>query len=185
MPKLKRYLLLLLLYFVSSCQSNYTPKPSGFFRVKLPTKKYSPVLLDCPFTFEHTQYANIRKRPENCWFDLEFNLYQGILHMSYKNINENLNTHIETARELAYKHSSVAEAISEQPYINTMKKVFGIMYTFEGKTATAIQFYITDSSQHFVRGALYFNTEMNDSITPISNFIKEDIYHLVETWQWK
>ena len=86
---------------------------------------------------------------------------------------------------MAYKHSRVAEGIIEQSYQNHEKKVFGIVYDFEGSTATAIQFYLTDSAHHFVRGALYFNSEMNDSITPVSDFIKADIYHLVDSWEWK
>lgn len=176
---------LLLTLLIVACGSDYTPKPSGYFRIDLPTKEYRTSLLDCPFTFEHTQYAHINSRPENCWFDLEFTPYQGTLHMSYKTVKNDLNQHIEAARDLAYKHSRVAEAISEQPYQNKDKKVYGMVYSFEGKTATAMQFYLTDSSQHFVRGALYFNTEMSDSITPVSNFLKGDLYHLVDSWEWK
>lgn len=176
---------LLLVLLIAACGSDYTPKPSGYFRIDLPDKEYQPSLLDCPFTFEYAQYAHINNRQENCWFDLEFTPYQGTLHMSYKTVSKDLNRHIEAARDLAYKHSRVAEAISEQPYQNKDKKVYGMVYDFEGKTATAMQFYLTDSSQYFVRGALYFNTEMNDSITPVSDFLKADLYHLVDSWEWK
>jgi hypothetical protein len=59
------------------------------------------------------------------------------------------------------------------------------VYSFQGNTATPLQFFLTDSANHFVRGALYFNTAVNDSIIPISNFIKDDIYAIIESWKWE
>ena len=92
---------------------------------------------------------------------------------------------VENTNDLAYKHTKVAEGITEQAYQNTAKNLYGIVYDFQGNTATAMQFYLTDSIKHFVRGALYFETEINDSIIPINNFLKDDIYHLIESWEWK
>jgi len=78
-----------------------------------------------------------------------------------------------------------ADAISEQVFDNPDESVYGLVYSFEGQSATPMQFYLTDSTSHFVRGALYFNTEMNDSIKPINLFISKDIYHLIEHFEWK
>tara|TARA_B100000609_G_C17112628_1_gene380546 strand:+ start:304 stop:852 length:549 start_codon:yes stop_codon:yes gene_type:complete len=172
-------------FFFIGCSSDYTPKPRGFFRIDLPEKKYQKSDLNCPFIFEYGQYAEIEKREEYCWFNLQFPELKGTLHMSYKLVQNNLQEHINNSHDLAYKHTRVAEGISEQPYQNPKKKLYGIVYNFEGNTATAMQFYLTDSVHHFVRGALYFNTEMNDSITPVSDFLEEDIYHLVDSWEWK
>lgn len=170
---------------LTACGSDHTPKPRGFFRIDLPEKEYLKSTIDCPFSFEHAHYATIEKRPENCWFDLNHPNFSAKLHMSYIPVDKQLNTLLENARELAYKHSKVAEAISEQPYQNTDKKVYGMVYNYEGNTATAMQFYLTDSSQHFVRGALYFNTQVTDSIAPVSDFLQDDFYHLIDSWEWK
>lgn len=172
-------------FFYISCTSEYTPKPRSFFRIDLPEKKYQKSDLNCPFIFEYGQYAEIENREEYCWFNLKFPELKGTLHMSYKLVQNNLQEHINNSHDLAYKHTRVADGISEQPYQNPKKKLYGIVYNFEGSTATAMQFYLTDSTHHFVRGALYFNTVMNDSITPVSDFLKEDIYHLVNSWKWK
>jgi len=174
-----------MVFFFMGCSSNYTPKPRGFFRIDLPKKEYQKSDLNCPFIFEYGQYAEIEKREEHCWFNVQYPELNGTLHMSFKKVKNNLNDHINNTHDLAYKHSRVAEGIIEQPYQNHEKKVFGIVYDFEGNTATAMQFYLTDSVHHFVRGALYFNTEVNDSITPVSDFLKSDIYHLVDHWEWK
>ena len=135
------------------CSSDYTPKPRGFLRVDLPEKEYQKSDLNCPFIFEHGHYAEIENREEYCWFNLQFPKQKGTLHMSYKVVQNNLDEYINNSHDLAYKHIRVAEGISEQIYQNHEKKVFGIVYDFEGNTATAIQFYLTDSVNHFVRGA--------------------------------
>ncbi len=173
------------MFFLMSCSSDYTPKPRGFFRIDLPKKEYQKSDLNCPFQFEYGQYAKIENRGEYCWFNMHFYNLNGTLHMSYKPIQKNLQEHIKNSHDLAYKHSRIAEGISEQPYQNEDKKIYGIVYDFEGSTASAIQFYLTDSSHHFVRGALYFNTAINDSITPVNDFLKADIYHLIDSWKWK
>ena len=48
-----------------------------------------------------------------------------------------------------------------------------------------MQFFLTDSVDHFIRGSLYFDVEINDSIMPINNFLKEDIRFMIETFEWK
>ena len=75
--------------------------------------------------------------------------------------------------------------ISEEVFENKDKDVFGILYDYDGLTATAAQFYLTDSINHFFRGALYFNTEINDSILPINNFLKEDLRIFIESFSWR
>ena len=171
--------------FLMGCNNDYTPKPRGFFRIDLPEKEFRKSDLNCPFIFEYGQYGLIENREEYCWFNVQFPDLNGTLHMSYKGVLNNLHDHINNSHDLAYKHTRVAEGISEHPYQNPKKKVFGIVYDFEGSTATAMQFYLTDSTHHFVRGALYFNTKVNDSITPVSDFLKGDIFHLVDSWEWK
>ena len=100
-------------------------------------------------------------------------------------MNGNLNQHIEQSRSLAYKHNNQADIISEQLYINKDRNVYGMLYDYEGITATSSQFYLTDSVKHFFRGSFYFDTEINDSIVPINNFVKEDIKYLIESFSWK
>ena len=107
-----------------------------------------------------------------------------ILHITYLPLKNNLPDHIEESRSLAYKHNMRADAISESVYMNTERQVFGLLYDYDGLTATATQFYLTDSVNHFFRGALYFNTEVVDSLMPINNFIKEDVKNIIESFRW-
>ena len=180
----KFYLLFIIILY--ACNNDYSPKPRGFYRIDLPVQSAKLFYSDCPYIFLKPVYSNINfNYKDECWFDLEFKEYNAKVHMSYKKINNNLNIYTEDSRLLAYKHAQVAEAISEQVFINDSSQVYAMVYTFNGKTATPLQFYISDSLNHFVRGALYFNTPQSDSIYPISNFIKNDIYRIIEGWEWK
>tara|TARA_B100001564_G_C20379236_1_gene551544 strand:- start:115 stop:675 length:561 start_codon:yes stop_codon:yes gene_type:complete len=180
-----------LLYFamfsliLNSCTHNYTPKPRAFFKVNLPEKQYHYIDIDCNFFFEKPIYSFLDHLDENCFFNLKFPDQNGVLYITYLPVKNNLSEHIEQSRSFAYKHNIVADAISELVYINEKHKVYGLLYDYEGVTATSTQFYLTDSVNHFFRASLYFDTEINDSLLPINNFIKADVKHLIESFRWK
>ena len=165
----------------AACNESYTPKPRGFFGIDLPEKNTELVNLIVHSTLNMEVMLSWKLERNIVGLISHTPKLNGVIHMSYKSAGSNLRQHINNSHDLAYKHSRVAEGINEQEYRNPEKNVFGIVYDFEGHTATAMQFYLTDSNQHFIRGALYFKNEINDSILPVSNFIKEDIYHLIES----
>jgi len=176
------FFLLLLLF---SCSDNYTPKPRAYFKVNLPKKQYEDIVVNCKFSFKKPTYSVLKEKDEDCFFNLHFPDQEGILYITYLPIKNNLLEHIEESRILAYQHDLMADAISESIYINDVYKVYGLLYDYDGVTATSTQFYLTDSINHFFRGALYFNTEIIDSILPINNFLKEDVIHIIESFKWK
>ena len=74
----------------------------------------------------------------------------------------------------------MAEAITEQPYGNPEHKVYGILYDIKGDAASPIQFMLTDSVHHVLRGALYFDAVPNkDSIAPVLNYVRKDIIRML------
>ena len=175
--------------FFASCNNDYTPKPRGFFRISFPKKEYGHYAADCSFEFEYPVYAEIipddDPKAERCWFNLEFPTFKGTLHLSYKPLNGNIRKYTEDSRTLAMKHSIKAEAINETP-ITTANRVYGMMYEIEGNAASSVQFFLTDSSKHFLRGALYFNVAPQaDSLAPVIDFISKDIQHFIATFRWK
>ncbi len=183
-------ILLLLMLLALACQRSYTPKPRGFLRIDFPAKEY--VLFDsvCPYTFEYPSYGKIVPdtdyMTEPCWINIDFPDFDGIIHISYKEVNQNLNDFIEDSRALTYKHTIKADAIKETVYSNPELEVHGILYDIKGNAASSIQFYLTDSNEHFLRGSLYFNVQPDkDSLAPVISFFREDIIHLVESFAWK
>jgi len=167
-----------------------TPKPRAYFRITFPEKKYVKYDSVCPFTFEIPAYSKMEndKTPnaEPCWLNLTFPSLNGTLHLSYKPVNGNAKALFEDTYTLASKHQIKASGIEEHLFNNDSLKVYGLMYEIEGNAASSVQFYLTDSTKHFLRGALYFNSVPNiDSIAPVIEFVKKDIYHLIETFRWK
>lgn len=177
--------------FLSCSNDDYIPKPKGYFRIDLP--KYEIKTFDTifPYKFNYPSYGKIlidnRKTSEPYWLNIDFPKLNGRLYLSYKKVNKNLSKYIEDSREFTMKHIPKASAINETPYINKSKKVYGLIYDIEGDaTASVYQFYLTDSTKNFVRGALYFNTlPNNDSLAPVISFIKKDLDVFIKSFEWK
>lgn len=180
----------LLTAILAGCGGSSQPRPRGHFRIDLPEKNYIAFDSTCPFIFDYPQYGQIavsdEKNPEPCWFNIEFPRYKAKIHISYKKIDGNLPDLLEDAYTLTYNHTIKADAIRETPYSNTEEDIYGLLYDLKGNTATAVQFYLTDSIEHFLRGSLYFfSTPDEDSLAPVISFFRDDIIHLMETVRWK
>ena len=192
--KYSRFLVLtLFVVSIGSCfQEDFVPKPSAYFRIDLPEKSYRPTKFgDCPYQFEVPKYAKWEYDKEglheNCWININYSQYDGQVHISYKQINDNLVDYLEDARQLTNKHIPKAVSIAEQLVYDEDRRVYGLVYNVEGTgAASTMQFFVTDSANHFLRGALYFNVSPNnDSLSPIIDFIKDDIKHMIGTLKWE
>jgi len=186
-----KYLILLLLFCSQTgCRERVVPKPRGYFRIDFPAKEYRSYDTACPFIFEFPVYSQISyelgENSEPCWFNLEFPVFRAKIHFSYMPVNKNLEAILKESYDYAYSHSIKADAITEQPWLNSDQKVYGLLYDIKGNTASSIQFFLTDSTKNFVRGALYFSAEPNaDSLDPVIQFLRKDILHMIETFKWK
>ena len=109
------------------------------------------------------------------------------LSITYQSVRDNnLDSLLQDAQKLAYDHTIKANSIPEQPYVNPDKKVYGMFYMINGNAATQAEFYATDSINHFLNGALYFDAKPNfDSVYPAVVYLREDIRKLMETITWK
>jgi len=187
MKQLTLFIVLFVSLTLVGC-SNSTPKPRGYFRIELTEKQYSKANLDEPITFEYPSNVAkiVRHRGNDEFFDIVYPKYNARIYCSYKKIENNFYNISEDSRTFVYKHAIKADAISEQPYENPEKKMYGILYQIKGNTASQVQFLLTDSTKHFLRGALYFNNRPNkDSIAPVADYITTDIVRIMETAEWK
>ncbi len=186
---------LICLFFVISlfsCEDPvYTPKPRGYFRLALPKKQYRILDSIYPYSFEYPNYSNIENDlepgSEKYWVNLCFYKFKGTVHFTYRKLNGNLDKLVEDSRSFAMKHIPKADDIETQIISNPNQKVYGLVYDIKGSgVASTYQFYLTDSVENFIRGALYFNlVPNNDSLAPVIDFVKLDIEHLIRTFKWK
>lgn len=181
----------------AGCRKSSAPKPVGYFRIDMPERSYvwfnegKDKIDDLPFSFQYPAYGKITFGGEGVkepgWLNIEFPFYKAKIYLTYKDINNNFDGLMEQTYKMNVKnHISKADAIEEQAISNPGSKVFGILYDLKGNTASAVQFYVTDSTKHFLRGSLYFAAVPDaDSLEPVIDFFRGDIVHLIETLKWK
>lgn len=190
-------LLSVLLFLLSSCVSkdSYFPKPRLYPKVNYPAKKY--ISFDetyCSFSCEVPAYAKVEqdkyffddKPVDPCWFDLKIDTLNSVIHCSYIPIKnrEHFDKLVSDAFRMVNEHNIKADYREDQ-VIQNENGVSGMLFEVEGSVATPLQFFVSDTSQHFLRGSLYFNAKVNaDSIAPVYAFMKEDVIHLLSTLAW-
>lgn len=182
--------------FLFSCNSNYTYKKKGYFKIEFPEKKYQ--VFDqpgYPYKFEYPVYARVVKdttffgqATENPWWiNIEIPRFAGRIYISYKEVGKNnFDSLVNDGYKMAYKqHTDVSTGIDDSVML-TPNGIEGIYFSLGGNTATANQFFLTDSTRHFLRGALYFDATPNaDSLGIVNDFLKKDVQHLINTLKWR
>jgi gliding motility-associated lipoprotein GldD len=177
---------------MAACNADFTPKPKGYNRIDLPPTAYQPLQENHPYTFEFSEHAKIRPDSSRIaqphWINIIYPSLGANVQLTYKDINNNqkmLNDLVEDARKLTAKHQIKAYAIEESE-IKTPAGDVASVFELEGEVPSQFQFYVTDSTQHFLRGALYFRTAtQNDSLAPVIEYVKKDIVHLLNTLKWQ
>lgn len=204
---------LLILISAVSCNSDYTPRPRGYFAVDFPKHEYRLFNeSNYPYSFEYPVYSSVVKdssffddNPDNpYWINIDFPRFNARIYLSYKTVggrsvykvktdngykdSSAINTFEnlrEEAYKITYKHTSRASSIEDSVF-RTPNNIEGVFFSIGGNAATGKQFYATDSVKHFLRGALYFNATPNeDSLNIVYNFIEKDMQQLVNTLKWK
>jgi gliding motility-associated lipoprotein GldD len=204
----------LITYLMAACNSSYTPRPRGYFKIDLPAKQYR--IFDqpgYPYTFEYPTYATVlrdtsyfEENPENPWWiNIDFPQFNGRIYISYNHIGgralykvkgangqyrdsvgtNNFGTLLNNSYKLTYKHTLKASSIDDS-LMRAPTGVSGVFFKVGGNAATANQFCLTDTVHHFLRGALYFDATPNeDSLKPVNDFLLEDMQHMINTFRWK
>jgi gliding motility-associated lipoprotein GldD len=204
---------LFIMALLFSCNSPYTPRPRGYFTIDFPERSYVKFQEQgFPYQFEYPAYGRIVRdsslfdgaTDNPYWINIDFPGFNGRIYLSYKAIGGNsvfkvkrgeqyvdsmaLNTFeglVDEAYRMTFKHTSKASGISDSIF-TTLQGVSGAYFRVLGNAATARQFFVTDSTRHFLRGALYFDTTPNeDSLSVVNDFLETDMKHLIETFRWQ
>ncbi len=199
---MKKHSNIVLLFILCSliliaCNSDYsTGKKKGYFHIDFPEKKYQAFdQPGYPYTFEYPVYATVNKdstffgdKAGDWWVNIDVPQFASRIYISYKAIGgqNKFDSLVRDGFKMAYKqHVDVATKIDDS-LMQTPNGVEGIYFSLDGNTATANQFFLTDSTKHFLRGALYFDATPNaDSLGIVNDFLKKDLLHLINTLKWK
>jgi gliding motility-associated lipoprotein GldD len=175
-----------------SCERSYLPKPLGYNRLDLPKPKYVSLPDTFPYRFEYSAHATLLDDTsainERYWIELYYPKLKSNIHVTYKPINNSqklLKEYMGDAHTLTSKHQIKAYAIDEV-ITRTRSGHTAVIAELEGDVPSQFQFTITDSTKNFLRGALYFNTKVqNDSLEPAIEYMKKEIMHLINTFEWR
>ena len=186
------FFIIITFIFAASCSRDYQPKPKGYNRIPLPDTAYRPLPDSLPYRFEYSKYANLLKDTswirERHWVEINYPTLKANIHITYKklmNSEQLLKEFLNDAYVLTAKHQIKANAINETIATTKDGKV-AVIAEIEGEVPSQFQFTMTDSSKNFLRGALYFNTQVqNDSLRPAIDFMKKEMMHIVNTLEWK
>ena len=193
-----KYLVIIISIVFSSCGGDniIQPRPHQYPRIEFPEQSFAEFSnTDCPFTMDIPGYADITKKKllfgeeeaDPCWFDLDMSRFNATVHCSYYAINEeyNFDKLVNDAFTMASKHN-IKASFREEYSIKNKHNASGLIFLIKGPVATPFQFYMTDSTNHFLRGSLYFNDRVDiDSIAPVIDFIQEDLDAMLASIQWK
>ncbi|HLV91881.1 MAG TPA: gliding motility lipoprotein GldD [Aequorivita sp.] len=186
--KIKNTLLFIIpaLLAFNSCKDETLVKPAAKLRLDYPAPSYNNVNPNCPYSFEVNEIAEVVQK-DGCDINIYYPRMKATLYMTYQEVRKNnLDSLLQDAQKLAYDHTIKANSIPEQPFVNPDENVYGMFYMINGNAATQAGFYVTDSINHFLNGALYFEAKPNfDSIYPAVIYLREDMRRLIETITWK
>jgi len=182
---------------IVGCHENAPlPKPRTYPRLTFPEKEYTLFTTTlCPYEFEVPIYATVEKdsiffgekAPNDCWINVFYPDFNGQLYCSYYPVKspEHLEELISDGYRIASKHTVKADYIDEFE-INKADGTSGMIFEIEGPAASGLQFFITDRKKHYFKASLYINAPVNpDSLAPIIEFLKPDVYHMIETFRWQ
>ena len=165
------------------------PKPYGYLRIDFPEKSYRDFKHE-QISFRYPKYAEVIVDPfgnqNKDWLDVCFPAFNAKIHLSYHHVENNFEILVEDARSLALKHIQKASGIRQTVIERDTDRVYGLIYDISGiATASSCQFFLSDTTANFIRGALYFNlAPNNDSLSPVINFIRQDIDTLIYSLRW-
>lgn len=183
--------ILLLLFVMAACGEEMPiPKPPTYLRTDFPEHTYKRTNLDCPYSFELSEAYNYNPVIENgvrtCHLDINLGQLNGVINFSYIEMEHPLKDYIDYSLNKVEEHKVKADAIEDKQFLHPEKRVFGTFFELKGNVASPFQFYLTDSTNRFVSAVVYFNARPNyDSLRPSLEYLKQDLMHLVETFEWK
>lgn len=183
------------IFLLSSCGSKDTgflPKPKGYNRLDLPEHAYQQLSLNLPYTFEYSKAAIVipdaSAGAEPNWIVVEYPNLDAKVQFTYKPLHGNLkklDEHVADAYKLASKHQ--VKATSQVESVVKLKTGYkAVIIELEGEVPSHYQFYLTDTTNHYLRGVAYLKrATLNDSLLPLVNYLKQDCRHMLETLKWK
>ena len=176
----------ILFILLSGCTQNFQPKTKAFNKIYLQKPSYNKLLVNNNYSFERNEITKKSENKEYSWLNLSYFNQSAVVLLTYKKINsaKHLESLINESFKLISKHQNKASSIVETE-IKTLNNKTAKIIDIKGEVPTPFQFIITDSTENFMRAALYFEKPIKgDSLVPVVDYIKRDMLHILNTLSW-
>ena len=106
--------------------------------------------------------------------------------MTWSPVRGDLAQLIDDAHVFRATHEAKAARMDRERVLRDSVRVFGTLFSVEGDVASPFVFYLTDSTDNFLYGSLYFDAPPNaDSLAPVTARLREDLHHFATTLHWR
>ena len=148
--------------------------------------KYQKFTSPCNFGFEYSDFARVEQAKNDCWYYIDYPQMKAKVFLTHFTIKNDFDLHVRESEKMVYEHTIKASSIDTKSFSYPERKVYGNFYELKGQSASNIQFFVTDSTRHYVTANLYFNSRPKpDSLGPAVDYIKQDLLHMIDTFEWK
>ena len=178
-----------LFLFQFSCdESNYLPREKGFLRLEFEKPTYNSfsdessalnfIYNDAYSSFEIVSDEKIVLR----YKDIKISIV--LSDVKLENISS-FEESIQNFYMFLEPHRKKSNQISIKEFTSADNKRFAKVIEMRGQVASPLQFYVTDSINHFLFGSMNIMEKSDyDSIYPSVMYVKNDIFSIIESVNW-
>ena len=175
------FFLVISLYLYVTKHEYYIPKPEALVKIELPESRTS-IYTDEKISFKYSNSTSVKLKDN--FYSLNYPQYSSSI--SFK-----ITPLLDYDLELYNFENSISVHEKQGAYINanviqdTSENIYGVLCYLEGnKIATSSQFFITDSTNFFVRGGLDFDCAISPEIEVQNIIMKQEILKFIQSFKW-
>lgn len=178
------------LLFLFSCdETNYLPREKGFLRLEFEKPTYDTfsnessglnfIYNDAYSTFEIVSDEKIVLG----YKDIKINIV--VVDVELENLSS-FEESIQNFYMFLEPHRKKSNQISIKEFTSADNNRFAKVFEMRGPVASPLQFYVTDSTNHFLFGSMNIMEKSDyDSIYPSIMYVKNDIFSIIESVNWE
>ena len=187
-------LVYILIFLLWSCDSVELPKPNAYLRLDFPSPLYKEANFEANGTTVELNTASTYftkiKNISNSLISktIFYPLINAEIKLEYYNLNRynKLNHRLKNLNNFTSIHLKKSlKPPKIQEFINQNTKVYASIININGDVTSPYQFYATDSVNNLIIGILSLKSKTKyDSVLPALDYLKNDVYHLIESIKW-
>ena len=177
------FMLLILFMGYVSCvkEEYYIQKPEALIKISPPSEE--TLFYENDIIAFHYSASSFLQRDEIS-FSVIYPAYNSKIRFFVSTL-EDLSIEIYNFERSIGVHEDQGALVNANIIENPDENIYGVLCYLEGNNiATSAQFFITDSTDYFIRGGVEFNTSINSDIIPQNRIMRSELLNFVTSFRW-